>query len=191
KWSPHHNPPKSPPTMAPANAPAKASNTARIVARTHSRSSARTIARIASPNPQRMDLPARSPAPAVFPSYHAKPHPVTPSPRPCGTASRPSILNAEVVTLRPLNPGETLPMRAPIWLPVLFLPILVSVAEASAPPRFTVPLLIEQLGNTRFETREAAAKALRDLGPAVLPDLRKALDHPDVEVRRRLQELIP
>src|SRR5262249_60427186 len=136
----------------------------------------RPLARSASPHPRRMAPPARAPPPAVFPSYHANPRPVTPSPHPCGTASRPSIFNAEVVTLRPLNPGETLPMRGTIWLTVLFLPILVSVAEASDPPRFTVPLLIEQLGNTRFETRAAAAKPLRDPGPAVLPNLRNAPD---------------
>lgn len=51
--------------------------------------------------------------------------------------------------------------------------------------------LIDQLGSQDFKIREAAAKAIEALGPEALPDLRKAKDHPDLEVRRRIKEWIP
>lgn len=51
--------------------------------------------------------------------------------------------------------------------------------------------LIDQLGSQDFKIREAAAKAIEALGPEALPALRKAKDHPDLEVRRRIKEWIP
>jgi len=55
----------------------------------------------------------------------------------------------------------------------------------------SIAQLIEQLGDKEFKVREAAAKAIEALGPEALPALRKAKDHADLEVRRRIKEWIP
>jgi hypothetical protein len=54
----------------------------------------------------------------------------------------------------------------------------------------TIEQLIERLGNRDFKTREAAAKALAARGEEALPAMRKAVAHPDPEVRKRLEQLI-
>jgi hypothetical protein len=59
-----------------------------------------------------------------------------------------------------------------------------------ARPAPAVDRWIEQLGHRDFRVREEASKALGELGPEALPALRKAKDHPDPEVRRRLRDLI-
>ena len=51
--------------------------------------------------------------------------------------------------------------------------------------------LIEQLGDADFRKRDLAVDALKAEGVKVVPALRAALKHPDVEVRRRLVDLIP
>jgi hypothetical protein len=51
--------------------------------------------------------------------------------------------------------------------------------------------LIQQLSDKSFKVRQAAARAIEDLGPQALPALRQALNHPDLEVRRRIQKWIP
>jgi hypothetical protein len=88
-------------------------------------------------------------------------------------------------------------MRGTIALASL-LSVLLGLGDSETwgdePARQPVERLVEQLGDSDFQVREAANKALTALAlsnPAVLPQLRKALGHPDVEVRRRLQELIP
>src|SRR5205807_10450870 len=60
-------------------------------------------------------------------------------------------------------------------------------------PGATLPIepLIEQLADKDFQRREAASKALAAAGTEALPALQKARAHPDPEVRRRLDELIP
>lgn len=51
--------------------------------------------------------------------------------------------------------------------------------------------LIERLGNPEFEVREAASKALRDLGEPALPRLRQAAsESTDAEVRNRAERLV-
>lgn len=55
----------------------------------------------------------------------------------------------------------------------------------------SIAQLIDQLGDKDFKVREAAAKAIETRGPEALPALRKAKDHPDLEVRRRIKEWIP
>src|SRR5262249_3861422 len=50
--------------------------------------------------------------------------------------------------------------------------------------------LIEQLGSEVFSEREAASARLGVLGEAALPALRRALQHPDAEVRRRADDLV-
>lgn len=50
--------------------------------------------------------------------------------------------------------------------------------------------LVEQLGHSDFDRREAARRDLDALGAAALPALRTALRSPDAEVRRRAEELL-
>src|SRR5438132_10344344 len=50
--------------------------------------------------------------------------------------------------------------------------------------------LIEQLGHRDFRIREAAGKALAARGADALAAMRKALAHPDPEVRQRLGQLV-
>src|SRR5262249_5215499 len=57
--------------------------------------------------------------------------------------------------------------------------------------RPSVEQLIEQLGSKDFKTREAAGQALEARGVEILSALRKAQDHSDPEVRRRLEAMIP
>lgn len=54
----------------------------------------------------------------------------------------------------------------------------------------SIERLIEQLGNTNFKDREAATKKLRKIGKPALPVLRKARASDDLEIRRRVDELI-
>ncbi|HLJ96049.1 MAG TPA: hypothetical protein VKU02_22935 [Gemmataceae bacterium] len=58
-----------------------------------------------------------------------------------------------------------------------------------APPR--IESLIGQLADQDFRRRAAATRALAALGTEALPALQQARSHPDPEVRRRLDELIP
>src|SRR5262245_52699701 len=68
-----------------------------------------------------------------------------------------------------------------------------TTASAAAPPTPTPGLvrrLIEQLGEDDFDRREEAIRALRSYGPRVLPTIRQAMGHPDVEVRMRLKRIL-
>jgi hypothetical protein len=61
-----------------------------------------------------------------------------------------------------------------------------------APPKEpTTEELIAQLGHKSFAVREKAMVLLRQRGPRLLPELKKALAGPDAEVRERLQVLTP
>jgi hypothetical protein len=50
--------------------------------------------------------------------------------------------------------------------------------------------LIEQLGDQDYRARDAAGKSLESLGSRALPALRKAREHEDPEVRRRVATLL-
>ena len=50
--------------------------------------------------------------------------------------------------------------------------------------------LIQQLGSDDFAERETAGKVLEAIGAAALPALRKAQDNSDLEIRRRVRDLI-
>ena len=52
-------------------------------------------------------------------------------------------------------------------------------------------VLIQQLTDKEFKVRQAAAKAIEELGPEALPALRKARNTPDPDVRRRIEKWIP
>jgi hypothetical protein len=58
-------------------------------------------------------------------------------------------------------------------------------------PSPAVRALIEQLGDADFRKRDEAVRRLEAEGTAAVPALRKALGHPDPEVRRRARELVP
>ncbi|MEZ6052766.1 MAG: hypothetical protein R3C02_15495 [Planctomycetaceae bacterium] len=49
--------------------------------------------------------------------------------------------------------------------------------------------LINQLGASSYQLREEAAVELREMGPAVLPALREASRHDDLEIRYRVRKL--
>jgi hypothetical protein len=51
--------------------------------------------------------------------------------------------------------------------------------------------LITQLGSDRYEERQEASALLEKAGEPALPLLREALKNPDMEVRRRAEDLIP
>ncbi|MFM7150822.1 MAG: HEAT repeat domain-containing protein [Gemmataceae bacterium] len=81
--------------------------------------------------------------------------------------------------------------------PAVFLQLLLAcILFAAAPP--PPPLgtaeqqkLVDQLGDRDYRVREQAEKRLFTEGMPALPLLRKALAHPDPEVRRRALRLIP
>src|SRR5439155_26010658 len=81
-------------------------------------------------------------------------------------------------------------MRLCVWSCVISLSVWVGASRGEE-PQPTVEQLIERLGSSDFPTREAASRGLSKLSAAALPILRKAQDHPDAEIRRRLEELIP
>jgi hypothetical protein len=80
--------------------------------------------------------------------------------------------------------------RTPLLLTVVFLAPALAPAqkeEASVP---SVEQLVRRLGDEDFGKREAATRALRAAGSRALPSLRKALRHPDLEVRKRAGRLV-
>src|SRR5690242_1409603 len=81
-----------------------------------------------------------------------------------------------------------------LWLLVpcgLTLLALSTARPAEGPPAPVPPArLIERLGSSDFAEREAATRALDEIGPAVLADLRQATTSDDPEVRRRAGELV-
>jgi hypothetical protein len=62
---------------------------------------------------------------------------------------------------------------------------------AAKRPAPSADQLLHQLGSRDPKAREAASKALAELGPDALPALQKAKLKADPELRRRLEELIP
>jgi hypothetical protein len=65
------------------------------------------------------------------------------------------------------------------------------LAAADTAAEKSAAQLIEQLSDRNFKVREEAAKAIEKLGPAALSALREAKNHPDPEVRRRIDQWIP
>jgi hypothetical protein len=53
-----------------------------------------------------------------------------------------------------------------------------------------IKVLIEQLGDDSFATREKAMKDLIGIGPAAVPQLREAADSSDTEVKRRAKQCL-
>ncbi len=103
-------------------------------------------------------------------------------------------------------------MRLRALLPTLLLTALCAAPLVGQPPldEKRVAALVRDLGSDRFAERERAEKALRKLGKAALPLLRKELarskaleqrrrleklvrefDPPEVRYRKRLRELLP
>lgn len=69
--------------------------------------------------------------------------------------------------------------------------LLVGTLGLSATPDSgEIDRLIKQLGDEKFARREAACKALEQIGPAALDPLRRACGNEDPEVQRRAKELV-
>ncbi len=70
-------------------------------------------------------------------------------------------------------------------------PSALTEGPATAPSVSAVPQLIIQLGSDRAQDRDAAQARLTDLGPAAVPDLKKAADNADdPEIRSRAGEIL-
>jgi hypothetical protein len=69
--------------------------------------------------------------------------------------------------------------------------VMMMVFRGAAADSAAVEKIIQQLGSPDPKTRAAARKSLEALGPDTLPQLRKALNHPDLEVRKRIGEAVP
>jgi hypothetical protein len=88
-------------------------------------------------------------------------------------------------------------MKARVW-PLLAAAAITCAfaAEPKGPPKpdkagsARVTLLIRQLGDDEWRTRERATKTLRKVGEAALPALRSALKSADLEVRTRAEQLV-
>jgi Flp pilus assembly protein TadD len=65
--------------------------------------------------------------------------------------------------------------------------ILAATAPTAESP---VDKLIRDLGDNSFAVRERASDALRKLGEAAIPALKKAMDSPDAEVRWRAKDIL-
>jgi hypothetical protein len=86
-------------------------------------------------------------------------------------------------------------MKKIVWLTLLAVLGSVAGVRATGAPEGTKPApplerLIEQLGSRDYRLREEANRALVARGAAALPALRKARNHKDAEVRRRIEALI-
>ena len=78
----------------------------------------------------------------------------------------------------------------------VFSVLLVAAVRAEDPPAApaadaAIGQWVEQLGDNDFRKRDEASHALQAAGARALPALRKALTHPDAEVRRRVNDLLP
>src|SRR5947209_5612494 len=84
---------------------------------------------------------------------------------------------------------EVSPVHRAAWFALGFVSLMALGSAASEPA--AVEKIIQQLGSPDPKTRLAARKALEALGPDALPLLRKALNHPDLEIRKRINETVP
>ena len=84
----------------------------------------------------------------------------------------------------------TIPSLRPAIATLIALASAVTLRAQVATQQPTVEQLIERLGNRDFKAREAAAKALAVRAEEALPAMRKAITHPDPEVRQRLEQLV-
>jgi HEAT repeat protein len=65
------------------------------------------------------------------------------------------------------------------------------VVRADTPPTESeIQRLVQELGHEKFAVREAARKKLLEIGPAVLPALRKVPEKADPQIRLQAQALL-
>jgi hypothetical protein len=80
------------------------------------------------------------------------------------------------------------------WAVLASLSLAPGVWAADTPPKpATAPPIeqwIEQLGSNQYKVRQAATRALKQLGPLALPALRQARTNPDAEIHHRVEDLI-
>jgi hypothetical protein len=77
--------------------------------------------------------------------------------------------------------------RTLLGLPLVLALIVACTTQAAGP---TDEELIARLGHEDFAERDRAFQSLQERGPALLPALRKAVAHRDLEVRRQIEQLI-
>jgi hypothetical protein len=83
-------------------------------------------------------------------------------------------------------------MRRVILAAVVLLAVLPLLRGDAPPLKPTIEQMIEQLGDKDFKVRQAAEKAIEEMGPDALPALRKALEgKPTLDVSRRIEKWIP
>lgn len=76
------------------------------------------------------------------------------------------------------------------WFLVLGAVGILASSPARAGRDEAITQLLAQLGSDHFQEREAASRQLEALEASALPSLRKAREHPDLEVRRHVVELV-
>jgi hypothetical protein len=88
--------------------------------------------------------------------------------------------------------GAIVVHRASMSIAVLIIVATIGHARADdSVSKKSAEQLIGELGDNDFNRREAATKAIEALGADALPALQKAANHPDAEVRSRIDKLIP
>ncbi len=73
---------------------------------------------------------------------------------------------------------------------LFLLPHPAAAQDEKPPPEKEIRALIEQLGADSYEERKAAHQKLLETGEAAEPYLREALNHPDLEVRIRVEDIL-
>lgn len=84
-----------------------------------------------------------------------------------------------------------MPHTATSFCLALAVALLPSPAAARQTQPQRINRLIEQLGDDSCDVREAAERALKDVGDPAIPSLAKAAGHQDPEIRRRVGRLLP
>jgi len=132
---------------------------------------------------QQAPPPASQPAPTTQPSTQPASGPTTQAVQPVPPigVARPLLIRVAGLIARPV-PDESDPVPAPSTLP----------ATGPAVPSEKVAPLVTQLDADDFKTREAAQKALIDLGPGVVPVLQEMLKNAksSLEVNTRIERVI-
>ena len=81
-------------------------------------------------------------------------------------------------------------MRYLLRLPLLVVALTVPFLAGAEPTKEDIARFIKQLGSDAFTEREEASKQLAAIGEPALEQLKQSADANDIEVRRRVRELI-
>src|SRR5579875_2485814 len=81
-------------------------------------------------------------------------------------------------------------MRRYLLLVVIVMLVLSPYVQSGDPDPARIQHLIQQLGSDKFHEREAASKALEEIGEPTLELLQNATESEDAEIRRRVKTLM-